>query len=123
MSVGDRIRSIREDRGYTQHQLATLLNVSAGSLSKYETGKMQIPVDIIVKAADIFEVSVDYVLERTEFPFDYNVYEKTYIGSIKTKSIINDILTLNKNNRATLSDVLIGLKLKNNAESIKSRNK
>ena len=111
---------MREERGYSQHQLAEVLNVSPGTLSKYENGKMQIPTDIIVNIADVFDVSVDYILDRTAFAFDYSTLEGYYVSGVKTQALINDIVSLNKNNRALLSELVIALKLKNSAEGIKT---
>ena len=123
MSIGDKIKSLREDRSYSQYQLAEILSVSPGTLSKYENGKMQIPLDIIVKVANVFDVSADYILDRTAFAFDYSVLEGYYVGGIKTEALINDIVSLNKNNRTVLSELVVALKLKNSAESIKSKKK
>ena len=120
MSIGEKIKKLREERGYSQHQLAEVLNVSPGTLSKYENGKMQIPTDIIVNIADVFDVSVDYILDRTAFAFDYSTLEGYYVSGVKTQTLISDIISLNKNNRALLSELITALKLKNSAESIKT---
>lgn len=60
------IRSIREDNDITQKQMAGLLNVSQNTYSQYETGKIEWPVSTLVKIADYFDVSVDYLLDRTK---------------------------------------------------------
>lgn len=60
------IRSIREDNDITQKQMAGLLNVSQNTYSQYETGKIEWPVGTLVKIADYFDVSVDYLLDRTK---------------------------------------------------------
>lgn len=60
------IRSIREDNDITQEQMAKLLNVSQNTYSQYETGKIEWTASTLVKIADYFGVSVDYLLDRTK---------------------------------------------------------
>lgn len=63
-----RIRDLREDHDYTQSQIGTLLNISQRSYAYYESGEHTIPPHILSALADIYEVSVDYILERTDNP-------------------------------------------------------
>lgn len=58
------IRSIREDNDVTQQQMAELLNVSQNTYSQYETGKIEWTANTLIKIADYFDVSVDYLLDR-----------------------------------------------------------
>jgi transcriptional regulator with XRE-family HTH domain len=60
------IRSIREDNDVTQQQMAELLNVSQNTYSQYETGKIEWTASSLIKIADYFDVSVDYLLDRTK---------------------------------------------------------
>ncbi len=59
------IRSLRIDRGYTQQQIADYLGISQNTYSQYEIGVLNYPVDAVVKLADFYEVSTDYLLGRT----------------------------------------------------------
>ncbi|WP_294755487.1 helix-turn-helix transcriptional regulator [uncultured Ruminococcus sp.] len=61
-----RIRDLREDSDMTQTQLAEILHCSQRVYSNYERGKLDIPTEILIKLADFHEVSVDYILERTD---------------------------------------------------------
>ena len=61
----ENIRNIRIDRGYTQKQSAQHLGISQNTYSQYEVGILNYPVDAIVKLADFYEVSTDYLLGRT----------------------------------------------------------
>ena len=63
-----RIRDLREDRDLTQTQVAQMLNCSQKAYSNYELGQRDIPTDILIKLAKIYNVSVDYILERTDNP-------------------------------------------------------
>ena len=59
-----RIRDLREDKDLTQRQVAEILGMSQTGYSKYETGENDIPTAILIKLADFYDTSVDYLLER-----------------------------------------------------------
>ena len=61
-----RIRSLREDKDLTQKQIAEILGMSQTGYSKYETGENDIPTQILLKLADFYQTSVDYILGRTD---------------------------------------------------------
>lgn len=59
------IRNLREDSDLTQENLANILHVKQTTYSKYELGKINIPIDVFIRLADFYDVSVDYLLGRT----------------------------------------------------------
>ena len=61
-----RLKDLREDHDYTQQQLADMLFINRRTYSSYETGMAGLPVEILIKLADIYNVSTDYILGRTE---------------------------------------------------------
>lgn len=63
--VFERIRNLREDNDKKQQELANYLNVKQTTYSKYELGKINIPIEVFMKLADYYDVSVDYLLGRT----------------------------------------------------------
>ncbi|MBM5595618.1 XRE family transcriptional regulator [Listeria seeligeri] len=60
------IRSIREDNDMTQQQIAKMLNISQNTYSQYETGQIEWTASTLIKIADYFDVSIDYLLDRTK---------------------------------------------------------
>ncbi len=60
-----RIRDLREDADMTQTEIAKILNCSQRVYSNYERGELDIPTDILIKLANFHNVSVDYILGRT----------------------------------------------------------
>ena len=66
--VYSRIRNLREDRNLKQQDLADYLNCSQVCYSRYENGQRDIPLETISKIADFYNVSVDYLLNRTDCP-------------------------------------------------------
>lgn len=61
-----RIRDLREDADISQTEMGKHLNVSQRAYSHYENGSRDIPVNILIAFADFFNVSIDYLLERTD---------------------------------------------------------
>ena len=67
-----RIKNLREDHDYTQVQISEFLKVSQVAYSYYEIEKRNIPLDILIKLADFYNTSVDYILCRTDNPVPYS---------------------------------------------------
>ena len=67
----ENIRSLRIDGGHTQKQIAEYLGISQTTYSQYEIGVLNYPVDALMKLADFYEVSVDYLLGRTNVKTPY----------------------------------------------------
>ena len=63
-----RIRDLREEKDFSQKQIAEHLMCDQSLYSKYERGLRDVPVLIIVKLANYYKTSTDYILERTNNP-------------------------------------------------------
>lgn len=61
-----RIRDLREDRDLLQKDLAAYLQCSQVCYSYYEMGKRDIPTDVLLRLADFYATSTDYLLGRTD---------------------------------------------------------
>ena len=61
-----RIRDLREDRDLSQKQVAQMLGMSQTGYSKYETGENDIPTAVLLKLADFYQTTTDYLLGRTD---------------------------------------------------------
>ena len=62
----ENIRSLRIDHGYTQKQIGEYLGISQNTYSQYEIGVLKYPVDVLIKLADLYQVSLDYLVGRTQ---------------------------------------------------------
>lgn len=60
------LRAIREDSDLRQSDIAKMLNVSQNTYSQYETGVIALTAEVLIKLADYYGVSVDYLLDRTD---------------------------------------------------------
>jgi transcriptional regulator with XRE-family HTH domain len=61
-----RLKDIREDRDITQSELAQYLHIKQNTYSQYETGQRQLPLEVLIKIAKLFNTSTDYILELTD---------------------------------------------------------
>ena len=61
-----RIRELREDRDLTQNQVAEFLGMKQPQYSRYEQGLRDIPTDVLIKLAQYYQTSVDYILGLTD---------------------------------------------------------
>ena len=62
------LRAIREDNDLRQSDVAKVLNVSQNTYSQYETGVIALTADVLIKLAEYYGVSIDYLLDRTNNP-------------------------------------------------------
>ena len=65
MVMNLRIRDLREDADLTQKQIAEILLCDQSLYSKYERGERVLPLDLAVKLADYYQVSLDYLIGRS----------------------------------------------------------
>lgn len=62
------LRNLREDKDLTQKQISNYLMCDQSLYSKYERGEREIPLNLIVKLAEYYKVSIDYLVGRTSNP-------------------------------------------------------
>lgn len=60
-----RLKDLREDKDLKQDEIASILNISQTNYSKYELGKINIPVNSLIKLSSFYNTSIDYLLGLT----------------------------------------------------------
>lgn len=83
---GDRLKELREDKNMNQDELASLIHLTRSAISSYETNTNVPSLEIAIKLADVFEVSLDYLTCRTDELYNLNTFDE------EQKSIILDII-------------------------------
>lgn len=63
-----RLKDLREDKDLTQKEVAAILGIDQRVYSNYETGKRALPIAFLIKLADYYQTSTDYILGRTNQP-------------------------------------------------------
>ncbi|MCI6734568.1 MAG: helix-turn-helix domain-containing protein [Clostridiales bacterium] len=62
-----RLKELREENKYTQQYVADILNIRQNTYSQYENEKREIPIRALIVLAKLYDVSVDYILELTDY--------------------------------------------------------
>ena len=79
MSIfSERLKELRKKRGYTQSELADILNIKRATIAKWETGMTEPRIESLIKLADILDTTTDFLLGKTNIDFgnDSKVYEE-----------------------------------------------
>lgn len=79
----NRIRDLREDRDLRQSDLAAATGIDQRTISNYETGKSNPDSDALIRLADFFNVSIDYLVGRVQQDFYYSQNKKKVIENIQ----------------------------------------
>lgn len=72
MEYHERMKKVRTENGLTQKQIAELMNMSQSGYSKYETGKIILSANVLIKFCNATRVSTDYILGLSD---DLKYYE------------------------------------------------
>lgn len=70
-----RLKDLRKSFGLSQQKLAEIVNVSQSSISKYESGTLSIPTDIVIEMAKFYDVSTDYIAGLTNKRHSYREWK------------------------------------------------
>ena len=66
MIMYKRIRDLREDKDLSQKKLAEILNISQSTYSRYESGYLDVPSEVLIALSSFYGVSVEYILGLTD---------------------------------------------------------
>lgn len=91
------LQTLRKKKGYKQIKVALDLNTTQETISSYETGRVFPYIDMLIKLADYYNASIDYILCRTKYDMP--------IDDIKPNNISDeDFILLNKINKLSSTD-------------------
>ena len=96
MQFSDTLKKLREKNKLTQEQLAEKLMISKATVSHYEQGINKPNLDTIIKLAEIFDVSVDYLLGRTSVSTPFSSLKKSFTSEISLDDFITMLLSLDE---------------------------
>lgn len=114
---GEMLAELRQDRGMTQKELAEKMHLASSSISNYETGQRSPGAEFICMAADLFGVSADYILGRSDTNLPLDVMNQIYCRDEKVCCILDKLLSLDEPRRDAivrlLNDMTICAKISN----------
>ncbi len=115
MKLGEIIYALRTERKMGQKELALLLNLSIGTISNYEKSVHFPDLFTIRKLADIFDVTVDYLLGRTGYRCSPEALKEYITTEYTVSEFINTIISLDTASRTSVTDFADYLKNKRSA--------
>lgn len=119
MRFGELLAKLRKEKGILQKELATYLNVTVATISNYEKGVHSPDYETLVRLADFFDVSTDYLLQRTDYRASINTLNKPLIIGFTASDLLNAVMELDQHNTETLIDYYKLLLLRNSVEHAK----
>jgi transcriptional regulator with XRE-family HTH domain len=107
-SLGQKIQNLRKEKGLTQEKLAKIIGISRGSLSMIEINKREPDNDTLKKLADFFDVSIDYLLGRTNDPSPKitEPSDQEILEIMKKEGIMFDGTPLDEEDKREIIDVM-----------------
>ncbi|HBH25151.1 MAG TPA: XRE family transcriptional regulator [Cytophagales bacterium] len=84
--LGDRIASLRKTKGVSQTDLAKSVNASREAIGKYERNEAMPSVETAKKIADVFEVTLDYLVDENSLP----TFDKKTVNRLKDIQLLSD---------------------------------
>lgn len=94
----NRIKELRIKKGWTQTDLADKLNTGKNTISRYETEQRQLDTETLFKLCDIFGVTADYLLGRSDVPVaqisdeDWLLLDAYHRASLRDRQLVDSIL-------------------------------
>lgn len=112
MEFGKVISELRAEKGIYQKELANYLKVSIGTISNYEQGIHSPDFDTLCKLADYYNVSIDYMMGRTEIRACARDLERPLTDNYTVADLLNTTLQLDKDSAHSLVEYVNLLRLK-----------
>ena len=102
--IGDTLANLRREKGIGQKEMASLLNLSVGTISNYENGVHSPDLNTLCRLADFFDVTADYLLGRTEYRCPPEILGRYVALDYTAQDIINTVLSLEEGAQASVVD-------------------
>ncbi|MBP3855211.1 MAG: helix-turn-helix transcriptional regulator [Ruminiclostridium sp.] len=106
MNFYERLKSLREERGYTQEKLAAVIHVTKNSVSHYERNISLPTIDVLISLADIFDVSLDYLLGRTDYNISDRILKKQLANKMSVGKFVEKVANLDTTHKLDILKAL-----------------
>ena len=113
MAIKDRIKQLRQEKNWSQAQLGTKMNCHQKQISAYERGRNIPSTEVLMKIADIFDVSLDYLASEAQGkPAKVNIKDKELLRRLE------DIDRLSEKDKSTILEILDTFIIKNKFQNL-----
>lgn len=113
MEFGEFLAKLRKEKGILQKELAAYLNMTVGTVSNYEKGVHMPDLNTLIKLADFYDVSTDYLLQRTRYKANISTLNKPLSADYTLSDLMNTTLELDRHNVNALLDYCELLSMRN----------
>ncbi len=120
MKFGEVLAKLRKEKGYLQKEVAAYLHVTVATVSNYEKDVHTPDLQTLIRLADFYEVSTDYLLQRTKCRAGVDILNIPLSTDYTVSDLMNATLELDRRNTAALLDYCELLTLRNSAGRIQS---
>lgn len=119
MELGKLLAKLRKEKGILQKEVATHLNVTVATVSNYEKGVHAPDLDTLIMLADFFDVSTDYLLQRTDYRAGIDTLNQPLSADYTVGDLLNTIVDLDSRSIHLLLDYYELLRLRNSIKRVK----
>ncbi|MBD5449491.1 MAG: helix-turn-helix transcriptional regulator [Lachnospiraceae bacterium] len=119
MELGKLLATLRKEKGILQKEVATHLNVTVATVSNYEKGVHAPDLDTLIMLADFFDVSTDYLLQRTDYKAGIDTLNHPLAADYTVGDMLNTIVELDSHSIHLLLDYYELLRLRNSIKRVK----
>ena len=119
MELGKLLAKLRKERGILQKEVANYLNVTVATISNYEKGVHAPDLNTLILLADFFDVSTDYLLQRTDYKASIHTLNQPLSADYTVSDLLNTIVELDPRSIQALLDYYELLVLRNSIKRVK----
>ncbi len=119
MEFGKLLTELRKEKGVLQRDVADHLNMTVSTISNYEKGVHLPDLNTLIRLADYFDVSTDYLLQRTNYKASLNTLSYKLSDEYTVSDFVNTVVELDKQNTQALLDYYELLMLRNSIRRVK----
>lgn len=119
MELGKLLATLRKEKGVLQKEVATYLNVTVATVSNYEKGVHAPDLDTLILLADFFDVSTDYLLQRTDYKASIDTLNQPLSADYTVSDLMNTLVELDQRSMQALLDYYELLMLRNSIKRVK----
>lgn len=119
MEFGKLLANLRKEKGVLQKEVATYLNMTVATVSNYEKGVHLPDLNTLIMLADFFDVSTDYLLQRTDYKSSISSLNRQLSNDYTVSDLVSTVVELDARNTEALLDYYELLMLRNSIKRIK----
>lgn len=119
MEIGKLLAQLRKERGLLQKEVANHLNMTVATISNYEKGVHLPDLNTLIVLADFFDVSTDYLLQRTDYKASISTLNHQLLADYTVSDLLNTVIELDTSTMQALLDYYELLMLRNSIKRAK----